>query len=76
MNPKNRAHLVMQSPNGQGPVLAPPPPLPRGRIAWVLGASLAIGVGAMSNNSCNINTGTQLIQQAASYPHSTTIERY
>ena len=67
MNPKNRPHLVMQPPNGQEPVSALKPfsqPSRTGRIVWLIAASVAIGAGAMSDNSCNINTGTQLILQA------------
>jgi len=66
MNPKNHQHPATQPPNDKEPVSAhEPPSLPshNGWSAWLIGA-LAIGAGAMSGNSCNLNTGTQLIQRA------------
>lgn len=66
MNPKDLNHSYTQPPDGQMAAAVPnpfSPPPRRPWIPWALGASLVIGAGAMSGNTCNLNTGTQIIMK-------------
>lgn len=51
---------------GQGTIATSriPPPARRDWVAWAVGTSLIIGAGALSRNTCNVNTGIQVIHLA------------
>lgn len=66
MNPRNLNHSYTPPPDGQVGAAVPNPFSPTPRRRWIplaLGASLLIGAGAMSGNTCNLNTGTQIIMK-------------